>query len=551
MQKKFIADGDKGGVDEALGLALEFIHDRLGELKLNAKDTNRAVLMCEESLLRLFKYGSFPREKNGAFRVNVWKFFGDVFIDLTVPGSEFDFAGSLELSSEANEELTPDAEAAIQNLMLRSFADSLRYRHSKNGNRITVKAFQSNYSGLYKTLTALFFAVVTGLAVKSFLPESIYMSVNDNILATARNIFMNGLKMCATPIVFFSIAASASDMENFSGIRRSGMRLLWCFLVMQVIAVIVGFGIVGLFGTGKGANLPAVSAQSVNTGGLSIADTLLNLMPENIERTFLEGNMLQMILVALLMGAAAAAAGARIVIHLFNEFNRLYMKITSYLIKFMPLVIFCSVASMIITTGLNTILSMIGLLLTLWGGYFLMNVFFCLVLKFYAGLNPAVMYKKSLPVIITGFTTCSSSACLPDMIKSAETMGISRKLYAFSLPLGISIARITTSLCLAVITLSAANMYGINITWGGLLSLGISIIVLDISTPALPTVTIIALSVLLSQIKVPLDFVPLVMGIDTLHDVINTPSNGIGILTSTLTVAAKEKLIDLETYNRK
>ena len=547
MQKKFLVGSS--GTDEALGRALEFIHDNLAALKLNDKDTNRAVLMCEESLLRLFTYADFA--KNGAFRVRVRKFFGDVLIDLTVPGGEFDFAGSIKLSSEAEEEISPDAEAAIQKLVLRSFADALRYKHSRHFNKITIKASQSNYSGLYKTLTSLALAVITGLAAKLFLPESVYMPVNDNILAAVKTIFMNGLKMCAVPIVFFSIASTVSDMGNLSGLRRAGIRLLRWFGMMKAATVIVGFGIAGLLGTGKGAGFHAVSASSVNAGDFQIMNMLINLMPENIVRPFLEGNMLQLILVAFLAGVAAASTGAEIMIQLFNEINRIFMRITSYLMKFMPLVIFCSITSMIITTGLNTILTILGLLLTLWAGYILMNVIYCLALKFFAGLNPAQLYRKSVPTLITAFTTCSSSASLPDLMKSAEALGISQKLYSFSLPLGVSINRLTSCVYLAVCVLSASHMYGVNITWAGIISIGVSAIVINMTAPGVPGETIISLSVLLSQAGIPLEFIPVVMSIDTLQDMINTPSNCAGNLTCTLLTAEKENLLDLETYNRK
>lgn len=255
LQKKFMVD--KGDTNKVLGRAVKFIHERLSELKLSARDTNKAVLMCEESLLRLFRYADFTQ--NGAFRVNVRKFFGDVLIDLTVPGPEFDFAASIELSDDAKEELSPDAEAAIQNLMLRSFADNVRYKRIRNFNRITVKAYRSNYSGL---------------------------------------------QLCAVPVVFFSIAVNASDMGNFSGMRRSRTRLLKWFAAVQAIGVLILF--------------------------------------------------------ALLAGTAAASTGSKFVINAFNELNEIFMKITSYLTKFMPIVIFCSIASMIITTGMNTINAVLG-----------------------------------------------------------------------------------------------------------------------------------------------------------------------------------------------
>ena len=524
MQKKFVVD--RAGTDEALARSLKFIHERLAELKLNTKDTNRAELMCEESLLRLFKYADFT--KMGAFRVNVRKFFGDVLIDLTVPGEEFDFAASIELSPDAEEELSPDAEAAIQNLMLRSFADNVRYKRIRNFNRITVKAYRSNYSGLYKTLTAVFTAVICGFSAKSFLPENVYTSLNDNLLAAVRTIFMNGLKMCAVPVVFFSIAANASDMGNFSGMRRSGARLLKWFAAVQVIAVVLGFGVIRLLGMGKGAGLQAVSGSSASTEGISLISAVINIMPANVILPFLEGNMLQLILFALLAGAASASTGSKFVIQAFNELNQIFMKITGYLTKFMPIVIFCSIASMIITTGINTILSVLEVLLALCLGYALLNVIYCILLKFRTGLSPKTVYRKSLPVITSALSTCSSNACLPEMVKCSEDMGVSPRLCSFSIPLGVSINKPGICMIYTVVVLSAANMYGIHISVPTMFSTAVSILILTIATPALPGAGAATMAVLVSQMGCPLEIVPLFVSADAIMDMLNTTTTCMG-----------------------
>ena len=145
---------------------------------------------------------------------------------------------------------------------------------------------------------------MTGLVMKMFVPENVCMFVNDNVFASVRTIFMNGLKMCAVPIVFCSIAASASDVGSLSGLKRTGTRLMSWFLIMHVIAVIVGIGLVMLFGTGKGAGLQAAASTASERASVSIMDTIIKLMPENIVRPFLESNMLQLILAAFLAGTA-------------------------------------------------------------------------------------------------------------------------------------------------------------------------------------------------------------------------------------------------------
>ena len=129
--------------NEALGQAMAFIHDNLAALKLNTKDINRAELACEESLLRMLNHSDFTKRKT--FSVRVRKFLGDVFIDLTVPGSEFDFIGSVDIPSlpDDNDEVPPDTAAAIQSLILRSFSQNIAYKNSRNVNIVRIKALTS------------------------------------------------------------------------------------------------------------------------------------------------------------------------------------------------------------------------------------------------------------------------------------------------------------------------------------------------------------------------------------------------------------------------
>ena len=400
------------------------------------------------------------------------------------------------------------------------------------------------------TFGALLAAIIAGLALRAFVPESVYMSLNDNIFTTIRTIFMNGLKTCAVPIVFCSIAASVADAGNLSGMQRSGVRLMKWFLLGQIVAVFVGFGVVMLFGTGKGAGLAASSSVQAGASVMSAKDTIIGLIPDNLLRPFLEGNMLQLIILAVLVGMAAGSTGAEVITKTLNELNIIFMRITSYFMSLIPLVIFCSIASIIITTGLDTLLSLLGLLLTMWAGYAVMNIVYCLAVKFAAGLSPATLYRKSLPAIITAFSTCSSNATLPDMMRCAKTLGIPKKLYSFGLPLGISINKVTCSVSYSICVLAVANMYGINIPASSLLALGMSIIIVNMATPGLPGALLISISILLSQAGLPLEAIGLIMSIDALCDVVSTPSICMGNIAEEVIVAKLENELDVEVYNQ-
>ena len=541
MHKKFY---DK---DLALPQALEFIRESLASMKLNGKDINRAALMCEETLLTLLKRADFSHVPY--FLVEVHKLFGDVIIDLRVPGEEFDFYGNAEIPYRSDDEELQEMQAAVQGMILRSFSRYLRFKHHRRFNAVRVKAVLSNYSGLYKILAVLFLAALSGIILRGFFPESVYMAVNDNIFAPIRTVFINGLKMCAIPVVMFSIITCLSRIGSASGLRESGGRLMRYMLLFQIASTAIGFGLVYLLGTGSGVRLTSSAVETIQGETMSLTEMLINLVPANIVRPMLEGDMLQIMVISVILGISIGLAGVKILPDVFGELTAVFMRATRIFMLIVPVAIFCSVASMIITTGYETILSVLGILLTLILGYFLLNVFLCIAVKLRTGLSPFTMLRKSLPVIITGFSTCSSIAAIPDGMKCCDDMGVSPKIYSLSIPLASSICKAAFPLMFAVTTLSAVNMYGLKMSLSGALSLAFSIIVLSISTPGLPGSGIISQSALLTQAGCPLEFLGIILSLEAIDDIFNTPTTCMGNVACTVIAADGGKLIDRQKYN--
>ena len=177
--------------DDALEHALDFIRERFRTLNLTKKESSRAELMCEETLSALIAHGNKERVK--FIYVNVRKFLGNISVELKVPGDEFSFSESIPYDYDDEDE-TGSAEA-IRNIILQSFSENIRYRHSGKFNTVKISALRSKYSGLYWTLGSLILAVITGVLMKLFVPEEICRAFNDNILVSVRTVFMNGLTL--------------------------------------------------------------------------------------------------------------------------------------------------------------------------------------------------------------------------------------------------------------------------------------------------------------------------------------------------------------------
>ena len=153
--------------------------------------------------------------------------------------------------------------------------------------------------------------------------------------------------------------------------------------------------------------------------------------------------------------------------------------------------------------------------------------------------------------MLASFSLASSNAAMPFNMKSCQRLGISSKIYSFSIPLGATVNMDGSCIYMAVAGLFLARVFGIQIGWSELFSMVFSIIVLSIGAPGIPGAGLVCLSVLLTQIGVPAEALSLVMGIDSLLGMFRTAVNSTGDVAVSLIVAKSEKLIDTEKYLQK
>ncbi len=199
--KKFSVEPDN--INSSLSQALGCIRSSLKHYRLNPTQESCAVLMAEESLTLLMKHADFSQI--GSFFVTVYKLFGNIRIKLTVLGKPFNFGETLAPDTAFDDENMLEAQEAIQNILMHSFEDKLKYAHKRGRNIITIMAEKSPMAKMYKTLAALFAAVILGILMKNFAPASLCTAVNDIFLVRFVNMYMNALKIFITPLVFLSI----------------------------------------------------------------------------------------------------------------------------------------------------------------------------------------------------------------------------------------------------------------------------------------------------------------------------------------------------------
>lgn len=528
--------------------AMEFIYNETRKYITNNRELTRAQLMSEECINKLLEHSD--NKANNKICINIKKFLGSVKINISVKGKKFDFEDSLNLGIDFNQESISDGTAgAISNLLIKSFAGNLHYKHYKGTNSIIINASKSPYTSLYYTGAALILALITGFLMKNFASEAACVYFNDMFLSSVNKIFMNCLKLCAIALVFFSVSSCIVNIGNLSDLKKIGWTLSICFVLLQILALITGM--ITFYTLKPGANIVtnSINTSNIISGSVSVRDTIINIFPDNLVKPFLNGDMLQLIVLAVFLGWAVIKTGTSTFKKFLDECNTIFMQITTLIMKFIPFVVFSSVTSLILTIGGKTMTSLIGILIAFETAFIAVIIITILLAAFIGRLSPVKILLKTMPVIVTAFVSCSSSAAIPENLKSCEKMGVSPKLYTISISLGAAVNKLGSCIQLSLGTLTLAYVYGINIEPLTALSMIFTFLLLGLAAPVIPGGTFISISAILVMIGCPIEAIALLMSIAPGIDMVSSIANAYGSTMATLITASHENMIDREIFN--
>lgn len=532
--------------------AMAFVQQFLTDCGLEKKARIKAKLVVEEIL------GSLMAHRRGDdMRISAHSLLGTVTIELAVKGEQFSLTENMKSAELPKDDvIDADAQDVLRNIMLRSMTDDLKYRHRDGVNYVRVTLIKSKHAFLWQTLGAMLAAIVVGLILSAAAPASFNAALSANLLSPVKTMYLNALKMVVAPVVFFSIVACIVQFSDLSALGRIGGKTLALYLCTTFIAVGVGIGSFYLFQPGS-ANLVKMAADASaitsKTMNVSIRDTIVGIIPSNFLGPFLESNMLQLIFLAVVCGVAAGLIGkySAMLTDLFQACNDLFLKITTLFIKVMPVAVFCSITSMMLSMGTQSMLTLLGMFGTFLFGLACMMAVYCLMMLALARLNPLPFLRKYAPVMVQVFSMASSNASIPVNMEACEKkLGISSRVFSLSIPLGATLNMDGTCIHLAVFALALAKVYGVPVGGGMLLSMVVSIIVLSMGAPGIPGSGLICLSVLLTQMNVPVEAIGLVMGIDSLIGMFRCMSNCLGDVAVTSIVAKSEGQMDMEVYRQ-
>ena len=369
-----------------------------------------------------------------------------------------------------------------------------------------------------------------------------------NLLDLVSYLFLSSLKLIIVPLIFFSIVCGIVSLSDDVSISRLGIKTLLLYTITTVIAISLGllFSSFINYEPIEIKNLDSViNIENIETDG--------NIFPNNIFKSLSDGNIIHLLIFAVLIGISAARIKNRIktFIKYFYDFNDVINELVKLIISFTPIAVFCILAKTFSTQGVETIMSLAGYFFTVVFVLLFHFLFtFSILIKFFTALNPVKFFQNLKDVVIFTFSTSSSSASIPFTLKAAEEKyGIDKSIGTFTVPLGATINMDGTAIMQGCATFFLASLYGIDLGMNEIVTIVITATIASIGTAGIPSAGIIMLTVIFTQIGIPLEGITLLLGVDRLLDMIRTSVNVSGDICISCVIASSENKINESVFN--
>lgn len=407
-----------------------------------------------------------------------------------------------------------------------------------------------------KIFIALLLGAILGIVLYNFPANSIRDDVViDGILYVIGQGFIKLMKMLVVPLVFCSLVCGSMAIGDTKKLGSVGVRTIVFYLFTTALAITVALLIGNLINPGTGLDMSTIQANVTSVDSVeatSLVETILNIIPDNPINSLASGNMLQIIVFALLIGVILAKLGEKteVVGNFFSQFNDIMMEMTMMVMAVAPIGVFCLIARTFAGIGFNAFLPlgkyMIGVLLAL-----AIQCFFVYLglLKLFTGLNPIKFIKNFFPVMAFAFSTATSNATIPLSIDTlAKKMGVSKRISSFTIPLGATINMDGTAIMQGVAVVFASQAFGINLNLTDYITVIATATLASIGTAGIPSVGLVTLTMVFNSVGLPVEAIGMIMGIDRILDMTRTAVNITGDAVCTTIVAHQNKALDKNIF---
>ena len=405
-------------------------------------------------------------------------------------------------------------------------------------------------------LIGMLLGLIVGLLLNFYVTDPFIKDIvlMNNVFYLGGNLFIKLMKMLVVPLVFFSIVVGVASISDIRTIGSIGGTTILIYLITTALAVTIALMIGMYIQPGAGLHMSDIGGASNLTINHTMTDTILNLVPDNPFSSLATGDMLPVIIFGLLIGIILAKLREETETFnkIFTEGNKIMMEMTSIVMKFAPIGVFCLMAKTFGGLGFDGMLPLGKYVVCVLIGLAIQGfVVYPSLLAIFTRLNPIKFFKRFFSVMFFAFSSSTSNATIPLNMEKLHEMGVSRDVSSFTIPLGATINMDGTSIMQGVAVMFAAQAYGIDLGTSALLTVIFTAVMASVGTAGIPSVGLVTLTMVFNSVGLPVQAIGVIFGIDHILDMFRTAINVTGDAICTIIVSFRNKAIDLDIYNGK
>ena len=390
-------------------------------------------------------------------------------------------------------------------------------------------------------------ALVLGILV------GLYWGEGANNIKWIGDLFIRAIKMLVVPLIFFSLVSGVAAIGDLKRLGDVGGKALGLFVMTGMISVSIGLTMGTIFRPGDNLNIEIPQGADIPEPTVTSAtEMILSIIPENPIMTMAQGQILPLIIFALLFGVALLRAGesAAPTVRNVDAAASIMQQMTMMVMELTPFGVFALMAWVTGTFGWEALLplaQMVGL--NYAGCFIIIFVVYPIIIKGIAKLPVIDFFRGVIDALAIAFSTASSNAALPVTLRCVQrNLGVSKSVSSFTVALGATINMNGTAMYLGLVALFGAQLYGIELSWTSYLLIAVTATLGSVGAAGIPGSGLIMMSLVLSSIGVPLETIAFVAGINHIMDMMRTMTNVTGDATVAVAVGRMANEIDVEEY---
>ena len=376
-------------------------------------------------------------------------------------------------------------------------------------------------------------------------PQHIVSQQGVFLCGLAGNLFIDLLKMLMAPLVLVSITVGVANLRQHSQVGLVWRYTLAFFVLSMALAILLGLGAANLVEPGKGLSLDllrnassSMVAKQMTLG--EFAGTFLHGLFVNPFAALAQGNVLAIVVFALMLGIALVAGGDRYrnLLALLQEVLELILRMVGWVMQLSPLGIMALLAQLLATQNLSlltTLAKFVGMVLvtTLFHGLVVLP----LLLYFATGRTPVAFLRGAREALVTAFATSSSAATMPVTLRCVEQhLHVKPGIAGFVIPLGATINMDGTALYEAAAALFVANLVGVELSLLQQFVVSFTAMIAAMGAPGIPSAGMVTMVMVLQSVGLPAEAIAILLPVDRLLDTVRTMVNVEGDMVGSLVV---------------